>query len=237
MRAAVIRSVQASLRRMGRTHFDLMQFHNRTAHQRQPERDVAAVSDLDAVVSAFETLQQQGKIRYWGMAGLAPTDVLQEVIAGGHFPCIQIPYNLINPSAGNAVPNDFPFQDFAQVIDQAAQQNMGVIAIRILAAGALAGVIERHPVADRSVVTIASSPDYASDVAQARRYNYLVEDASVSSLVEAAIRFAISKPGISTAILGISSMEQLEQAVKFVERGPLPTPVLDRMRATWSQTG
>ena len=236
MRGAIIRSVEASLRRLGRTHIDLIQFHNRMARQSQPERDVAAFSDLDAVLSAFATLQQQGKIRYWGLAGQAASDVLHEAVAGGGFQSIQLPYNLINPSAGEVVPQSFPFQNYAQLIDHAAQQHMGVIAFRILAGGALSGVTERHPVANPVVDAIASELDYASDVARARRYSFLVEDGSAGSLVEAAIRFAVSKPGISTAILGISSQEQLEQAVEFVERGPLPAAVLQRIRATWSQT-
>jgi hypothetical protein len=34
--------------------------------------------------------------------------------------------------------------------------------------------------------------------------------------------------------VGISSRDQLEQAVKYVERGPLPADALGHIRATWS---
>jgi aryl-alcohol dehydrogenase-like predicted oxidoreductase len=47
----------------------------------------------------------------------------------------------------------------------------------------------------------------------------------VENLVEAAVRFVVSKTGVSTALLGISSLEQLEQAAQYVERGPLPADV------------
>ena len=71
----------------------------------------------------------------------------------------------------------------------------------------------------------------AADVARARRLAFLVEDGSVGSLAEAAIRFAIGTPGISTALIGVSSPEQLEQAVKFTNRGPLAADVLARIHA------
>lgn len=72
------------------------------------------------------------------------------------------------------------------------------------------------------------------DVARVQRYTFLVEDGVVSNLVESAIRFVISKSGVSTALLGISSRDQLEQAVKYVERGPLSVDTLRHIRATWS---
>jgi aryl-alcohol dehydrogenase-like predicted oxidoreductase len=65
----------------------------------------------------------------------------------------------------------------------------------------------------------------------------MVEEGVVSNLVEAAVRFVISKPGVSTALLGISSRDQLEQAVKVVERGPLSAEPLEHIRATGSGPG
>jgi L-galactose dehydrogenase/L-glyceraldehyde 3-phosphate reductase len=233
---AIIRSVEGSLRRLGRETVDLIQLHNHIAFQRQPEQDPDrfGLHDLDAVRQAFETLQQQGKVRFWGITGLGESGAVHEAVATGAFQTIQIPYNLLNPSAGTIVPRNFPFQDYGQLIDHAAQQEMGVIAIRILAGGALSGSTERHAVASRSVNPIASEPAYNDDVARAKRFTFLVEDGSVSNLVEAAVRFAVSKPGVSTALVGISSRDQLEQAVKYVERGPLSEDALESIRATWS---
>lgn len=231
---AVIRSVEESLRRLGRASVDLIQLHNRIGFQRQPERDQVGIPDLDAVRGAFEALQQQGKVRFWGITGLGVSEALYETVATGGFQTIQVPYNLLNPSAGMSVPPAFPFQDYGQLIKRAAQQGMGVIAIRILAGGALSGTPARHPVASQSVNPIASEQAYSADVARAQRYTFLVEDGRVSNLVEAAIRFVVSKPGVSTALLGISSRDQLEQAVKYVERGPLSGDALEHIRATWS---
>jgi aryl-alcohol dehydrogenase-like predicted oxidoreductase len=231
---AVIRSVEGSLRRLGRASVDLIQLHNRIGIQRQPERDQVGIPDLDAVRGAFEALQQQGKVRFWGITGLGVSEALYETVATGGFQTIQVPYNLLNPSAGMSVPPAFPFQDYGQLIKRAAQQGMGVIAIRILAGGALSGTPARHPVASQSVNPIASEQAYSADVARAQRYTFLVEDGRVSNLVEAAIRFVVSKPGVSTALLGISSRDQLEQAVEYVERGPLSGDALEHIRATWS---
>jgi aryl-alcohol dehydrogenase-like predicted oxidoreductase len=142
---------------------------------------------------------------------------------------------LLNPSAGATVPPGFPFQDYGRLIDQAAKREMGVIAIRILAGGALSGTLERHPVAAPSVIPIGSGQGYSADVARTRLFGFMMEDGVVSNLVEGAVRFVVSKSEVSTALLGISSLDQLEQAVKYVERGPLSADALERIRATGSR--
>ncbi len=232
--AAIIRSVEASLRRMGRSHIDLMQLHNRLDWQRDAQRNLIGLADLDDVAQAFEKLQQQGKIRFWGMNALGESDVLHGGVASGRFQTIQILFNLLNPSAGMPVAPDFPFQNYQQLIQHAAQQNMGVIAFRVLAGGALSGAIERHPVASPTVDHIASAPVYSADVAAAQRYRFLVDDGVVSSLAEAALRFVISETGVSTALIGVSDQAQLEEMVAFAGHGPLPSPALARIRQMWS---
>jgi len=230
---AITRSVEGSLRRLGRETIDLIQLHNRIGFSWQPEKDPDRIGlpDLDTVIGAFEALRQQGKARFWGITGLGESDALREAVGRGGFQAIQVAYNLLNPSTGTTVPPGFPFQDYGQLIDRAAQQGLGVIAIRILAGGALSGATERHPVASTGVNPIASEQEYSADVGRARRYAFLVEKGVVSNLVEAAVRFVVSKPGVSTALMGISSLDQLEQAVQYVERGPLPADALENIRA------
>jgi len=111
---------------------------------------------------------------------------------------------------------------------------MGVIAIRVLAAGALSGSAARHPNAAQSVDPIATSASFEEDVARAQRLDFLVREGYAGSLVEAAIRFAIAKPQVSTALVGLSNMEQLEQAVAAAERGPLPAEAVERLHQVWS---
>ena len=232
--AAIIRSVERSLQRLGRAAVDLIQLHNRLGFQRQPGQDQVDLQDLDAVRQAFEALQQQGKVRFWGITGLGVSDAVHQAVTAGAFQTVQVPYNLLNPSAGTTVPPNFPFQDYGQLIEHVGRLEMGVIAIRILAGGALSGIPERHPVAAKSVNPIASEPIYSNDVARAQRYTFLVEEGVVSNLVEAAVRYVISNSSISTALLGISSRDQIDQAVKYVEKGPLPRDVLEQIQGTHS---
>jgi aryl-alcohol dehydrogenase-like predicted oxidoreductase len=59
----------------------------------------------------------------------------------------------------------------------------------------------------------------------------------VESLVEASLRFAVGAEGVSTVLLGYSSLEQLEYAATCVERGALPAATLARLRELWAGLG
>lgn len=233
--AAIAESVEASLRRLGREHVDLIQLHNPFVPHSRPDWAGMTLHHFPAVLRTFEALERQGKTRFWGITGLGETESLHQVIAGGGFHTVQVVYNLLNPSTGWQVPSGFPYQDFRQLINRAASKQMGVIVIRALAGGALSGSPDRHPVGARSVAPIATERDYAADVARARRFAFLVEDGIVENLVEAAIRFIISTPGVSTALVGISSLDQLEHAVSCANRGPLPAEALGRVRTIQTQ--
>ena len=58
---------------------------------------------------------------------------------------------------------------------------------------------------------------------------YLVEEGHVESLVEAAIRFAISNPKVSTAMIGLSNLAQLKQAIAYAGKGPLSVEAIGRV--------
>jgi aryl-alcohol dehydrogenase-like predicted oxidoreductase len=233
--AATIQSVESSLQRMGRETIDLIQFHNPIKRQHQAGQEPATPTDLAVVFSAFQKLHQQGKVRHWGITGLGETEALQHVVSAGGFHTVQACYNLLNPSAGATVPTGFPFQNFGQLLDRCAAQNIGVIVIRALAAGALSGTAQRHPNAAQAVAPISTSPEFAADVERAQSFNFLVTEGVCANLVEAAIRFVISKPAVSTALVGISSLEQLEQAVAYTERGALPAEALGRLTEVWTK--
>ncbi len=227
---AIAESVEASLRRLGRERVDLIQFHNPLLPHSRPDGTGLTFDRFPAVLRAFEALGRQGKVRFWGITGLGETESLHQAIAAAGFHTVQSVYNLLNSSAGMQAPAGFPYQDYRGLIDRAAEQQMGVMAIRVLAGGALSGTPDRHPVAARSVTPIATEHDYAADVARGRRFAFLVEDGTVGNLVEAAIRFALSKSEISTTLIGISSLEQLEHAVACANRGPLSAEALARLQ-------
>lgn len=98
-----------------------------------------------------------------------------------------------------------------------------------MAAGVLSGTVSRHPNATHSVAPIASGSDRAADVERSCVFQFLIDGGCAGSLVEAAIRFAISNLKVSTALLGISSLEQLEQAIAAARRSSLPGAALERI--------
>jgi aryl-alcohol dehydrogenase-like predicted oxidoreductase len=235
IKGGVIRSVEDSLGRLGRDYVDLIQLHNRIAGRRQAAQDFLSTSDvLGQVVEAFQTLQAQGKVRFYGITGGGETSALHQVIASGALYTVQAFYNLLNPSAGAGVPPHFPAQDFGRLVDKAAEKEMGVIAIRVLAAGALSGVVERHPVAVPTVAPMGSGRDYREDVDRAGRFSFLVREGHVADLVEGALRFVLGKEEVSTVLVGYSDLEHLEKAVEYASRGPLPAEVASRLPAVWA---
>jgi len=83
------------------------------------------------VVQAFQKLQHQGKIRSWGINGLGETEALLQAVSSVPAASIQYCFNLLNPSAGVPAPDSFPYQDYRQLIDTAAGNQIGVIALRV----------------------------------------------------------------------------------------------------------
>ena len=236
IKAGVIRSVEESLTRMGREQVDLIQLHNHVNLERDLERGSIGAEDvLGEVVAATETLRSQGKVRFWGLTGVGETEALHRVVDSGALQTVQSVYNLINPSSGYEVSPKFDMPDFGKLIDRAAATGMGVLVIRVLAAGALSGVAERHPIAVPSVAPIGSGRDYDQDQSRAENFRFLEQDGFASNMVEASIRFALSKKEVSTVLVGYSDLNHLEEAVEYAAKGPLPTEALARLPGQWSK--
>jgi aryl-alcohol dehydrogenase-like predicted oxidoreductase len=231
--AAVAASLEESLGRLGRERVDLLQLHNPISLDgRGNALDAATV--LDQVAPALERLRDQGKIGWYGITAIGDTRAVHRVIDARAVHTAQVCYNLLNPSAGAAVPAGFPAQDFDRLLDHMRAADVGAIVIRVLAGGALSGVEARHPLGMPAVDPIASGPDYRTDVERARQLAVMVRDGHAASLVEAALRFAIASEAVSTVLVGYSTLEQLEYAAAAVNKGPLPRAALDRLAALWA---
>ena len=229
----VIASVEESLARLQREQVDLIQMHNHVASVGEGG-SVSPEETLGEVMDALGNLRDQGKVRFWGMTAVGETAALHRVVGSGQLNTIQSVYNLVNPSAGNAVPPGFDMPDYGNQIGLAAANGMGVLVIRVLAAGALSGEATRHPVAVPSVAPIGSGRDYQQDQARAEGFRFLLEEGCAGSMVEASLRFALSNPGVSSVLVGYSSLEHLEQAVEFAGKGPLPPEALARLPDVWA---
>ena len=229
----IARSLEESLRRLGRERVDLLQLHSPITAARRGG-SVSTKDVLAAVVPTIATLIEQGKTRFCGITALGDTAALLELIDAGVLDTAQVCFNLLNPSAAHEVPAGFPAQDFGRLLLRCRERGTGVIVIRVLAAGALSGADTRHPIAAPTVDPIASGPDYATDVQHARVFGALVEEGRVESLVEASLRFALAAEAVSTVLLGYSSLEHLEYAAACVAKGPLPAASLARLPALWN---
>lgn len=238
--AAIARSLETSLRRLGLERVDLLQCHERIMPPGAKATEASHIGVDRArmvadIVPALEKLRGQGKLRFFGITALGDTGALHETLESGALDTAQVCFNLLNPSAGYPVPAGFPAQDFKQMLRVAARRQVGVIAIRVLAAGALSGTEARHPIAVPTVDPIASGPDYAADVHRTQALRALVDEGHAGSLVEASLRFALTDSAVSTVLLGYSSLEHLEYAATCIEKGPLPAATLERLGALWNR--
>ena len=226
--AAVVASLEASLQRLQLDRVDLFQLHN---HITADGSDAGFTPEtvLGEVVPAFERLREQGKTRFCGITAVGDTEALHRVVDARAFDTAQVSYNMLNPSAGAAVPQGYPAHDFGNLLAHAKAAQMGVINIRVLAAGALSGTEDRHPLGSASVEPIGSGGSYRTDVERARRLEPLVREGHAEGLIDAALRFAIANDAVSTVLVGYSTLDQLEAAARSIEKGPLSRPALDRL--------
>lgn len=217
-------SLDASLQRLGLERVDLLQMHNPVG-----TADPASVLPgrvIDEVLPALLRLRAAGKFGFAGFTAVGLTEALHRVLAAEGMAVAQVPYNLLNPSAGQPVPPGFPGQNYGGVLERAQIAGVGTIGIRTVAGGALSGSEARHKLGAPNVEPIGSGPDYRADVRRAASLRRVADEAGIANLVELAIRFAISHPGLSTAMIGLSTIDQLEFAAAAARRGALPDFVL-----------
>lgn len=226
--AFVALSMEASLKRLERDHVDLFQLHNPLAAADGDDRMAIEIA-LNEVVPALQALVKAGKTRFVGFSGVGETPALLKAVGSKGFDTMQVVYNALNPSAGGAMPKGAPGQDYNRVLERTKANDMGTIVIRALAGGALAGTAERHPLAMQVVPPIGSAPDFAGDVARARTLEPLVRASGSVSLAEMAQRFVISNPAVTTMLVGYSTLDQLDQALAAVAKGPLPPEILKQI--------
>jgi len=233
IRAAIMASVEASLKRLGLERADILHLHNPVTND-GAGNFLTAEQVLQEVVPAFDALRQQGKIDVSGFTATGDTEALLKVLDAGVFASAQVSYNLLNPSAATRLPKDYPAQDYGQMFERTQATGAGVIGIRTLAGGALSGSAERQPNASPPPDPIGSAMSFNSDLARAGRFIPLVEQGFAGSLAELATRFSISSPAMGTSLMGLATLDQLEQAIAAVEKGSLPATALKQIAAIQS---
>ena len=121
---------------------------------------------------------------------------------------------------------DAPYRDHLQMVRLAQAAGLGVFGIRPFAAGSLTAAIDRTLPAEHPVVR---------DFALARQHLGFLATEPSSSLSTAAMRYALSLPGVSTVVTGAKNRTELAEAVAAVTAGPLPPATLERI-ATLQRT-
>ena len=220
--AATASEVEQGLARLGRGSVDLIQLHTRLVEKREPGRFAMTPDEVlgpGGVIEAFKRLRDQGRVGFFGFTGLGDVEAIHALVDSGEFHSFQAYYNLLNPSAGQAVPEGFSALDYRRIIDRAAAGGMGVVVIRVLAAGVLSAVPESGGGSSREPLSAGS--DYERDVARAHKLSFL-KDHGLESLPRAAIRFAFMKPEVSTVLVGFSNNAQIDEAAACSGAGPLP---------------
>jgi L-galactose dehydrogenase/L-glyceraldehyde 3-phosphate reductase len=216
-------SMEASLKRLGLDSVDLYQLHNPISEAKR-DGTIDPKTVREHVLPAFARLRKQGKARHFGFTALGDTPAIHSVLDA--FESAQVSYNLLNPSAGLTLPPNYPAQDYGNLIALAHARGIGTIGIRVLAGGALSGVETRHPLGMPKVDPIGSASSYAGDVARAVRFGEVVKRGFAQNLVEASIRYVLSNPGLTTTLVGLSTLQQLDHAGQSANKGPLPAEAL-----------
>jgi aryl-alcohol dehydrogenase-like predicted oxidoreductase len=131
------------------------------------------------------------------------------------FETIQVPYHLLNPSAGSLFVPAGVEANYGNVIGECERLGIGVLAIRVYAGGALAG---QPPSAHTRTTKFFPLTVYERDQ---RRAAALDGDLPRGlTLKEAALRFVLGHLGVSSALVGFSSPEQIAEAAAYAEHGP-----------------
>lgn len=209
---AINRSLEASLHRLHVPRVTLLQLHNSITASRGDEPTSITPEDVlgpRGVAETFEQLRSQGVVSHVGLTGIGQPKSLAEAVRSGRFDTMQVPYHLLNPSAGQVMPADFAETNYGNIIGDCAESEMGVFAIRVLAGGALAG---NEPSPHTFKTPFFPLDLYQRDRLQADRLRESL--APGQSLPEKAIRFALAHPQIHAAIIGFADVSQIDAAIK-----------------------
>src|ERR1700738_1088076 len=211
-------SIEGSLKRLRLSRLDLFFLHSNLVPDAQHvarRPDAASRMTLyDTFVAdvrpVFERLVGEGLIGAWGLTGIGHPDTVIKVLGERPAPAaVQCIANLLD-SPGGLKFFDGPAKPRA-VIAAARTNQVGVMGIRAVQAGALTGAIDRPLPADH-----AETRGYRI----AAPFRQICAELGVNPAV-IAHRYALSLD-IDTLVLGVKNRQELAECVAAAEAGPLP---------------
>lgn len=204
--SAIVASTERSLARLGTDYLDLLQLHN-------PPLDVVTAPD---VLAALAGLVQAGKIRAWGVSAKGPDEALQALRAC-EVAVIQTNFNMMDVRVVSS-----------GLLSEVERLGIGFIARTPLCFGFLSGTIGHDsvfPEGDHRAgwprAQLANWIDGAADLMAA------ISTAPGERAAQAALRFCLSFPAVSTTIPGIMRPIEADQNAAASLQGPLPREAVE----------
>ncbi|MBI4456912.1 MAG: aldo/keto reductase [Acidobacteria bacterium] len=198
----VVRSCEASLRRLQTDYLDLYQLHN----------PLLRVLWNSGAGEALEKLQTEGKIRHYGVSISHPSEGI-EIMNRGFGVTLQVLFNVFNQKAAE------------RLFGLAAKSGYGMIARVPLASALLTGKIQSPDFHPQDVRNNFLTRRRLSDVApKVERYVQLCRIHHAKP-VFVALGFILAHPVVSTTIPGAKTAEQVQENVS-ASGVPLPLSLL-----------
>jgi len=222
-------SLLRSLKTLRRSHVDLLFSHSNICpddyvYRGEVEYQAFATVPLSIyeseLVPAFEKLKAKGLIGDWGLTGTGLPRTVMDVIRGEQKPAvIQAVANLMD-SAGGLRRYEEPAEP-RNIIRTAKNNDIGVMGIRAVQAGALTRAIDR-PLPDDDPET--------RDFVKAAPYRALAAELGEDP-AELAHAYALAIEGVDTLVLGVKNRTELAAALQSEARGPLDPEIIRRIEA------
>jgi aryl-alcohol dehydrogenase-like predicted oxidoreductase len=222
--AARIRgSLHASLTRLERDHLDVLVLH--TQFRRSGTVLPGTIDPAgyrDEIVPEFLRLQEEGRIRAWGITAVGdPAPILEAFATAPRPDTAQIVVNALDQNGDLWIHGDTVRPDNAALVRTAADAGVAVTAIRVVAAGSLTDALDR---------TVPGDHPAAVDFARAAPFRALAASLGESPAA-LAYRYALSVPGVASVILGVKNRTELAECLAAEARGPLAPDELKAVTA------
>jgi aryl-alcohol dehydrogenase-like predicted oxidoreductase len=161
------------------------------------------------VIDALQTSRDKGYTRYIGYSG--DSHAAHFAVQSGAFDVLQTSINIADQEAIDLT------------VPLAREKQMGVIAKRPIANAAWKS---GHRPID------SYHHEYWERL---RKLNYSFLRGELNKSVSAALRFALTVPGVHTAIVGTKKPERWRENARLLDAGPLPKPEFEAIRERWEE--
>ena len=214
------RKLDNTLNRLKVDKLELYQLHNRITIEESNDTLTSSQLLTNNVCETMTKLKEDGRVKNIGLTALGDTESIRKIIQTGHFDTAQIYYNLLNPSANFRERGNWGDHDFSGLIADCQKFDMGIMGIRIFAAGLLATDV-RHG----REIPVTHVINMKEEERRVKKIFQLVGD-SYGNRAQFALRYGLSNKSLNCVVLGLASLDHLKNSLQAVEMGPLPDDLL-----------